>query len=183
MDKSSLGLVQVFWGNGKGKTTSALGMALRACGNNFNVHLVQFMKNGANSLEQQIPGEILSLSKFPNFSHKRFGLGNWYIKGKNESEHKQNVKEALAHLKSALNNPNYDIIIADEILYAVQMNLLDESEVIDLIKNKPKNKELILTGSHQPLENIFALADLVTEVKKIKHPYDKGILARKGLDY
>jgi len=98
MDKPNLGLVQVYWGNGKGKTTSALGMALRACGNNFNVHLVQFMKNGAHSLEQQIPGEILSLSKFSNFSYKRFGLGNWYIKGKNESEHRKNVQETFDYL-------------------------------------------------------------------------------------
>ena len=72
MDKSKLGQVHVFWGNGKGKTTSALGTALRACGNGFSVHLIQFMKDGAPSLEQQIPGEILSLSKFENFSYKRF---------------------------------------------------------------------------------------------------------------
>lgn len=183
MDKSNLGLVQVFWGNGKGKTTSALGTALRACGNNFNVHLIQFMKNGANSLEQQIPGEIMALDKFSNFSYKRFGIGNWYIKGKNDEQHKLNVQEAFKHVNESLKDNNYDIIIADEILYAVQLGLLQEQEVIELIKNKPKNKELILTGSHKPFEKIFEIADLVTEIKKIKHPYDNGIIARKGLDY
>ena len=75
------------------------------------------------------------------------------------------------------------MIIADEILYAVQLGLIPEKEIIGLIKNKPREKELILTGSHKPFPDIFELADLVTEVKKIKHPYDKGILARKGIEY
>lgn len=181
-DTSNLGFIQIFWGNGKGKTTSALGTALRACGNDYKVHLVQFMKNGASTLDEQIPGEIKALSFFKNFTYKRFGLGSWYFKGKNDEVHKNNVNEALDYLKKSLNE-EYDIIIADEILYAVQLGLLDEKAVIDLIKNKPKRKELILTGSHVPFPNIFALADLVTEVKKHKHPYDSGIIARKGLEY
>ena len=181
LDKSKLGLVQIFWGNGKGKTTSALGTALRACGNGFSVHLVQFMKNGTGDSEIDYPGEIKALEKFPNFSYKRFGAGSWVI-GKPKPHHIEKVKEALDYLKSSLNQ-NYDIIIADEILYAIQLNLLTEQQVIDLIKDRSKNKELILTGSHTPFPNIFALADLVTEVKKYKHPYDKGIMARKGLEY
>ena len=183
VNKPDLGLVQVFYGNGKGKTTSALGTALRACGNGYNVHLIQFMKNGALSLEQQVPGEILSLQKFNNFSYKRFGLGSWFVKGKNEAEHKKNAGETLSYLKNVINEEKYDIIIADELLYAVQLGLIEENEIINLIKAKPKNKELILTGSHKPLEGIFALADLVTEVRKIKHPYDRGILARKGIEF
>jgi cob(I)alamin adenosyltransferase len=176
------GLTQIFYGNGKGKTTAALGTAIRALGNNYKVHLIQFMKNGANSLEQQIPGEISLLSKFPNFSYKRFGLGNWFIKGEDEEEHKNNVQEAFNHIIKSFKD-DFDIIIADEILYAVQLGLLEEQEVINLIKNKPKNTELILTGSHKPFHNIFEHADLVTEVKKVKHPYDKGIQARKGIEY
>ena len=176
------GFVQVFYGNGKGKTTSALGTVLRACGNNYKVHLVQFMKNGASTLEEQIPGEIKALSKFESFSFKRFGLGDWYIKNKNHQKHKEKVEEALKHLSSCFKE-DYDVIIADEILYAVQLGLLEESQILELINSKPKDKELILTGSHQPFPNIFEHADLVTEVKKIKHPYDKGILARKGIEY
>ena len=141
------------------------------------------MKNGANSLEEQIPGEIKALKNFSNFSYKRFGLGNWYIKGKNDAAHKENVQEAFNYLEKCTKNESYDIIIADEILYAVQLSLLEEEKVIELIKNKPKNKELILTGSHKPFENLFKLADLITEVKKIKHPYDIGIMARKGVEY
>lgn len=181
-DKSKLGFVQVFWGNGKGKSTSAFGTALRACGNGYTVHLIQFMKNGTGDYELDYPGEIRALEKLQGFTFKRFGTGSWVI-GKPKQEHIDKVNEALVYLKQSLDNTNYDIIIADEILYAVQLGLLPEESVIDLIKNKPKNKELILTGSHKPLPNIFELADLVTEIKKVKHPYDSGILARKGLEY
>ncbi len=182
MRHHGLGFVQVFWGNGKGKTTSALGTALRACGNNYRVHLVQFMKNGTGNPEIDNPGEIRALSKFDNFSHKRFGTGSWII-GKPTQDQINKVKDALIYLKSVLNNPDYDIIIADEILYAIQLGLLEESDVIELINNKSKDKELILTGSHIPFPKIFELADLVTEIKKHKHPYDSGFIARKGLEY
>ncbi len=179
-DKTKLGFTQVFWGNGKGKTTSALGTALRAVGNNYSVHLIQFMKNGASSLEQEIPGEILSLSKLPGFTYKRFGSDGWVIKTPTENQIKT-CQEALEYTKSSLKN--YNIVIADEILYAVQLGLLTEKEIINLIENKPQETELILTGSHKPFPAIFEKADLVTEVKKIKHPYDSGFLARKGIEY
>jgi len=173
------GLTQIFWGDGKGKTTAALGTALRALNENYKVYLVQFMKNGADSLEEQIPGEIKSLKKFPNFSCKRFGNGSWVSNEK--EEHNEKVDEAFQHLKDSLKN--YDLVIADEILYAIQLNLLKENQIIELIKSKPITTELILTGSHKPFPQIFELADLVTEVKKHKHPFDKGIQARKGIDY
>ena len=182
-DKSKLGLVQVFWGNGKGKTTSSLGTALRACGNGYNVHLVQFMKNGAASLgEEQIPGEIKALDTFPGFTYKRFGMDGWVVGTPTENQI-QSCRDALAHVKESLENQDYDIVIADEILYAVQLGLLSEEEVLDLINGKPEKKELILTGSHKPFLKIFEKANLVTEIKKIKHPYDEGILARKGIEF
>ncbi|PIN92829.1 cob(I)yrinic acid a,c-diamide adenosyltransferase [Candidatus Pacearchaeota archaeon CG10_big_fil_rev_8_21_14_0_10_31_24] len=180
MDKSLLGHVQILWGNGKGKTTSALGTCLRACGNGCSVHLVQFMKNGTGNPEIDYPGEIRALEKFKEFTFKRFGTGSWVI-GAPTKEHIDKVQEALNYLKSCMGK--YDIIIADEVLYAIQLNLLSEEEVIDLIKNKPKNQELILTGSHLPYPNIFEHANLVTEIKKHKHPYDSGIKARKGIEY
>src|SRR3989344_823568 len=101
MKKHGLGFVQVFWGNGKGKTTSALGTALRACGNGFKVHLVQFMKNGTGNPEIDNPGEIRALEKFPNFSFKRFGTGNWII-GKPKQHHIDAVNEAFNYLLSSL---------------------------------------------------------------------------------
>ncbi len=181
MQHHGLGFVQVFWGNGKGKTTSALGTALRACGNGYKVHLVQFMKNGTGNPEIDYPGEIRALEKFPSFTYKRFGTGSWII-GKPTQAQIDAVKEALNYLSSCFEK-DYDIIIADEILYAVQLGLLQEDDVIKLIDEKPENKELILTGSHKPLERIFEKANLVTEIRKIKHPFDAGFLARKGLEY
>ena len=181
-NNSTLGLVQIFWGNGKGKTTSALGTGLRACGNGFNVYLIQFLKNGAESLEEKIPGEILSLKKFDNFFYKRFGVEGWIIKTPTENQIKS-CKEALDFVKEVLQNEKFEIVIADEILYAVQLGLLNEEEVVELIDGKPAGKELILTGSHKPLNKIFEKADLISEIKKIKHPYDKGILARKGIEF
>lgn len=175
--KLEQGLVQVFFGDGKGKTTAALGTAVRALGQGFAVHLVQFMK----PIET---GEIISLKKFPNFSFKQFGVNKWYKEEDKESiaEHKKAAEDALVYLQSCFND-DYDIIIADEILYAVQFSLISEEDVIKLIKNKPKDKELILTGSHKPFQEIFKLADLITEMKKIKHPFDRGIKARKGIEY
>jgi len=181
MKHAGPGFVQVFWGNGKGKTTSALGTALRACGNGYSVHLVQFMKNGTGNPEIDYPGEIRALEKFSNFTYKRFGNGSWII-GKPTEEQIEKVKEAYNYLLSCFNN-DYNIIIADEILYAVQLGLLKEDDVIALIDKKPESKELILTGSHIPFPRIFEKAQLVTEIKKLKHPYDSGFLARKGLDY
>jgi len=182
IDKSKLGLVQVFWGDGKGKTTSSLGTALRACGNGFRVHLVQFMKNGADSLEKQTPGEIVALNNFNNFSFKRFGIDGWVIKKPTQNQIDSCLR-ALEHVKESLRNSEIDIVIADEILYAIELGTLTQENVLKLIEEKPKNKELILTGSHTPYPEIFEKADLVTEVKKIKHPYDKGILARVGIEY
>ncbi len=181
-DKSKLGLVQVFWGDGKGKTTSSLGTAFRACGNSYRVHLVQFMKNGANSLEEQIPGEIKALLNFPTFTYKRFGIDGWVIKKPTENQIKA-CREALDHVRKSLEDEKIDIVIADEILYAVQLKLLTEDEIVGLIESKLENKELILTGSHKPLPKIFEKADLVSEIKKAKHPYDEGIMARKGIEF
>jgi cob(I)alamin adenosyltransferase len=181
MNKSGLGLVQVFWGNGKGKTTAALGTALRACGNGYKVHLVQFMKNGAPSLDEQLPGEIKALARFDNFSYKRFGTEGWVIRKPTELQ-VQACREALEYLESCFNQ-EYDIIIADEILYAVQLRLLTEDQIIKLIDTKPQDTELILTGSHVAYPKIFERAQLVTEVRKEKHPYDAGIIARKGIEY
>ncbi len=181
MKKAGLGFIQVFWGNGKGKSTSSFGTALRACGNGYKVHLVQFMKNGTGNPEMDYPGEIKALEKFDNFSFKRFGTGSWVI-GKPTQEQIEKVKEALAYVEDCFEK-DYDIIIADEILYTVQLGLLTEEEVIGLMDKKPKNKELILTGSHKPYPSIFQKANLVTEIRKIKHPFDEGYIARKGLEY
>jgi cob(I)alamin adenosyltransferase len=170
----NFGLVQVYWGNGKGKTTSALGTSLRALASGYKVHLVQFMKDGKSS-------EVKALRKFRNFSAKSFAPKTWFSE-KTIKEHEKKANEAFSHLKSSFRK-KYNLIIADELLYAVQFGLISEESVINLIKKKPKNIELIITGSHKPFPKIFAVADLVTEIRKIKHPYDRGIKARKGIEF
>jgi len=171
-------MIQIYWGNGKGKTTAALGTALRACGKGFKVHLVQFMKDGAGDPEFDLPGEIKALKKLKGFSFQRFGAGRWV--GSPSQEHFDKVNEAFEHLLEALTI--YDLIIADEILYAVQLGLLQEARVLELLE-KAQGKELILTGSHRPLSVLFKKADLVTHMKKTKHPYDKNARARRGFEY
>ncbi len=168
------GLTQIYWGDGKGKTTAALGTALRSINHKYKVHLVQFLKKSPTC-------ELDTLSNFYNFSYKQFGTTE-FIKEKPTKTHIKKTKEALKHLKQALKK-DHDIIIADEILYALQFGLIKESQVIKLIESKPSTVELILTGSHQPFPELFKLADLVTEIKKQKHPYDKGVQARKGIEY
>lgn len=183
MPEKSFGLVQVFWGNGKGKTTAALGTSLRALGRGHKVHLVQMMKAGIQGTDEfEEYGELLALKRFPNFSVERFGFREWII-GKPKSEHIKQAQNALSAAKKAAQEGNFDILIVDECLYGVQLGVLTEDEIIDLINLKYKNTELILTGSHKPLDKIFALADLVSEVRKVKHPFDKGIPARKGTEY
>lgn len=181
--KQSFGLVQVYWGNGKGKTTASLGLALRALGRGFKVHLIQFMKGGIEGNKDfEEYGELKSLSKFENFSHKRFGVKKWVI-GKPEPEHIEQGKKALEYAIQSASSGKYDLVIVDEILYAVQLGVISEDDVLGLIDSKNKNTEMVLTGSHRPFEKIFACADLVTEVKKHSHPFDKGISARLGIEF
>lgn len=180
MDRSHLGQTSIFWGNGKGKTTAALGTALRALGNGYTVHLIQCMKNGAGDPEIEHPGELKALAQFSGFSCKRFGSGEWII-GKPNNEAQASFQEALTYVRSCFGR--YDILIADEFLYAIQLGLCTEADILTLIKDKPSTQELILTGSHIPYPTLFEQADLVTEIKKIKHPYDQGKLARKGIEY
>ncbi|MBS3089226.1 cob(I)yrinic acid a,c-diamide adenosyltransferase [Candidatus Pacearchaeota archaeon] len=168
------GLTQIYWGDGKGKTTAALGTALRSINHKYKVHLIQFLKKSQT-------GELDTLSNFYNFSYKQFGSGE-FIKGKPTKTDIKKTKEAFQHLKKSLKKDN-DIVIADEILYAVQFGLIKESDVTKLIKSKPETVELILTGSHVPFPKIFKTADLITEIKKHKHPYDEGIQARKGIEF
>ena len=183
MASDKLGLVQVYWGNGKGKTTASLGLSSRALGRGLRVHFVQFMKGGLNYTDDfNDLGELIALSKFENFSAKRFGFREWVI-GKPKKDHYDAAWEGFTHAKESSSSGKFDLVVLDEILYAVQMGLLDEGHVLELIDSKADNTELVLTGSHKPLARVFERADLVTEVKKHKHPFDKGVPARFGVEF
>ncbi|MFH1391707.1 MAG: cob(I)yrinic acid a,c-diamide adenosyltransferase [Candidatus Diapherotrites archaeon] len=181
--KPNFGQIQVYWGNGKGKTTAALGLALRVLGRGFKVHLIQFMKFGIKENKDfDESGEINALKKIDNFSHKRFGVKKWVI-GKPEQDQLDQAKKALEHSIESVSSGNFDLVIVDEILYAIHFNFVTEEDVLKLIDSKNEKTELVLTGSHKPFEKIFEKADLVSEIKKNKHPFDKGVTARPGIEF
>ncbi|GAB4331817.1 MAG: cob(I)yrinic acid a,c-diamide adenosyltransferase [Calditrichia bacterium] len=172
------GLVIVYTGNGKGKTTAALGMALRAVGYDWKILMVQFIKG------DWVYGELESYQKLaPNFELYRMGKGFVRILGDKKpiEDHVKAAEEALAFVKENLNK-QYDLIILDEINVALREQLVKIENVLELVKDKPKHLHLVFTGRNAP-EELIEAADLVTEMKEIKHPYQKGILAQPGVDY
>lgn len=171
--KNNLGKIHVYTGDGKGKTTAAFGLALRAAGAGFQVCLIQFLK-------AQDYSELKSLSCLPNITFKRFGQKSFINQVAGPKDIIE-AKKALVWTKNILEEKKYQIIILDEIFLALFFKLIFLTEVIDLIKNKPTSVELILTGRKAPKE-IIKLADYVTEMKEIKHPYKKGLLARRGIE-
>lgn len=176
--KLKKGLVQVYTGNGKGKTTAALGQALRSVGRGLKVCMIQFLK-GTSS------GELYSVKRLePDFEIFRFERDHgffWTLTDEEKQEIQQEVKRGFEFAKRLLAEGKCDVLILDEIMAVLQNNLLPMEEVCGLIKNKPEHVELILTGRNAPPE-IIEMADLVTEMREIKHYYGKGIPARKGIE-
>jgi len=174
--KNNKGLVQVFTGNGKGKTSAALGAALRALGHGLKVYIVFFMKG-------KYPyGEFSTLPKLPNVDIASFGLRCLIDPAQINPEEIEQAKLALSAAREAMLSGNYDLVVLDEVNVAVHFKLIELDDVIRLIGDKPRNVELILTGRYADAK-LIELADLVTEMVKLKHPYDKGVKARKGIEY
>ena len=172
----SRGLVYIFTGDGKGKTSAALGVVLRALGHEMRVHITYFMKGDYPY------GERAILSKLPNVTMASFGSREFIDQANVKPEEIEQARLALATAREAILSGNYDLVVLDEVNIAVAWKLVELDEVVKLIRDKPKNVELILTG-RQADTKLVQLADLVTEMLKIKHPYDKGVLARRGIDY
>ena len=169
------GLIQVYTGDGKGKTTAALGLALRAAGRNMKVLIVQFMKKWDY-------GELHSVKLIPNITLETFGTKEFIYKGKAKKIDYEEAEKAFSFGSEGMQSGNYDIVIFDELNMALYYELLDLKEVIQKIKGKPDSVEVVITGRRAPKE-IIEIADLVTEMKEIKHPYQKGIEARRGIEY
>lgn len=178
MSQEKHGLILVNTGNGKGKTTAALGMALRAWGQGMKVLVLQFIKGGWKY------GELKAAEKLaPNFEIRQLGGG--FIKGPDDKEldeHRHAAQEALQAAREEITSGKYDLIILDEILYAIHYRLVSLDEVLSLFACKPEGLHLVLTGRNAPPE-IIEQADLVTEMREIKHPFTKGIPAQKGIEY
>jgi len=175
----SKGLVIVYTGGGKGKTTAALGIVLRAVGYKYNVCMIQFIKGSWHY------GELDSFKRLePEFELIPAGKGFvGIIDDKSpKEEHKQIANQAIEMSREKIQSGKYDVVILDEINYAINLELVEAKDVIDLIKSKPESVNLVLTGNHARKE-IIDLADLVTEMKEIKHPFQQGIKAKKGIDF
>lgn len=173
---SRKGLVQIFTGDGKGKTTAALGVVIRALGHGLRVFIAVFMKGDYPY------GEWEALAKFPNIKIARFGFRTFTDPAHVKPEEKEQARRALAAAREAMLSGNYDLVILDEVNIATAWKLVELDEVVKLIQDKPPNVELVLTG-RQADKKLIELADLVTECIKIKHPYDRGIKARAGIEY
>jgi cob(I)alamin adenosyltransferase len=176
MPKLEKGLVQVYTGNGKGKTTAAFGLALRAVGRGLKVYIIQFIKGGFDY------GELYVVDKLPNLKLKAFGRGKFVTEKPAGKEDVELAEEALALAEEMVMSGEYDIVILDEINVALNLKLIKIEKVLELIKKKPKHVELVLTGRYAP-DEIIEVADLVTEMKEVKHPFNKGYQARKGIEY
>jgi cob(I)alamin adenosyltransferase len=175
-ETSTRGLVEIFTGDGKGKTSAALGVALRALGQGLRVHIVYFMKG-------DFPyGEQKTLSELSNVTFENFGFQDFVDPANVKSEEKEEARKALEAARRAMLSLKYDVVILDEVNVAAAWKLINLDEVIKLIHDKPESIELILTGRYAD-PRLIEMADLVTDMVKVKHPYDKGILARKGIDY
>lgn len=170
------GLVQIFTGDGKGKTSAAIGAVIRALGHGMKVYIAFFMKGAHPS------GEFHILSQLSSVTMASFGTGGFVDPKNIKPEEKGEAERALAAARQAMLSGSYDLVVLDEVNVAVFFELISVDEVLKLIGDKPQKVELILTGRRADSKLVQA-ADLVTECLKIKHPYDMGVVARGGVEF
>lgn len=172
-------MLYIFTGNGKGKTTAALGQALRAVGEGKKVLMVQFIKGPWKSGEDESAKLLL-----PDFKLIKMGKGFVGIMGDTlpREEHIKAAEEALEYARKEIESGNWDMVILDEVNNAVSLGLIPKEKVLEILNLKSKTLNLIFTGRDAPQE-FMDRADLVTEMKDVKHPYQKGIKGKRGLEY
>jgi len=176
MNKLEQGYIQIYTGNGKGKTTAAIGQAVRAAGFGLKTYIAQFMK--------EFPyNELRSLDYLKNWITIEQFCGDEFVYKKElpGEEELARAKIGLQTTKEKMLRREYDLIILDEAIVAIYFKLIQTDELIELVKQKPENIELIITGRYCP-DELINLADLVTEMKEVKHYYQKGIMSRKGIE-
>ena len=177
--ESENGLVIVYTGDGKGKTTAAMGLALRAAGYGRRVLVIQFVKTW-------FTGEKGGFEHLPNVEFVQAGKGFYKILGDKlpETEHVEAAQDALELATLKMSSGDYDVVVLDEIIGTVTGGLLKLEAVLELVDNKPSQVDLVLTGHRgKELPQLLERADLITEMVKVKHPYDSGIIAKKTIDY
>jgi cob(I)alamin adenosyltransferase len=180
MNQERKGLIQVYTGEGKGKTTAALGLALRAAGHGWHTYIGQFMKGqtygelaAAQLLGQDAAGRSL-------VTIEQYGQPTFIHHATPQDMHM--ARQGLARAKEAMRSGEYEIVVLDEINVALYFELIDVEDVLDLIEQKPSALELVLTGRRVP-QAILDRADYVTVMQEVKHPYAQGISARKGIEF
>ncbi|MEE3333584.1 MAG: cob(I)yrinic acid a,c-diamide adenosyltransferase [Ruminococcus sp.] len=171
-------MVHIYYGDGKGKTTAAIGLACRAAGSRMKVLFVQFLKT-------EFSGERHTLSHTENISLTFCPLELSFTYDMDESEKAkaaQLFRRIFDESVTKVFTQKYDMIVLDEVFSAVEADMISESSLYEFVSNAPKNLEIVMTG-HNPSEKMLELADYITEMKKIKHPYDKGVQARFGIEF
>jgi len=169
------GFIHVYTGNGKGKTTAAIGLGVRATGEGLKVYMIQFMKGRRYS-------EIDALENIPNFTVVQYGRDEFVLKENPEQIDIDLARKGFEQARKIINKGEHDVVILDEINVAVDYNLIPLHDVLQLLEEKTKKVELILTGRYASPE-VVKQADLVSEILEIKHPYQNGIESRKGIDW
>lgn len=171
-----IGLIQVYTGSGKGKTTAALGLALRAAGRGMRTYIAQFLKGTRY-------GELEAVKLLaPYVMLEQHGLAGWAKAGSVTSEQRAAAEAGLARAREALLSGEYDILVLDEVNVAIDLGVLSQDQVLGLIALKPPQVELVLTGRGAP-QSILDRADLVTEMREVRHPFHRGIPARPGIEF
>ncbi len=195
------GLVQAFWGDGKGKTTAAMGMGFRAVGHGYRVHMLQFMKGGTSTVED-VRGEYNAIAATPGFTYENSGHYGWhgFLDGSDDDEHAARAAGGLARARDLLDaceradltapipldappTEGVHMLVLDEIIYAANRDLVTPDDVLDLLASAPDALELVLTGGHDRPDYLEGHVDLLTNVRKECHPMDAGQGARKGTEY
>lgn len=173
-DKDMTGYIQLYTGNGKGKSTAAFGLALRAVGAGLTVMVAQFLKQGEYS-------EIKALKSFAGrIEVRQYGCGK-FVRGKPSEEEKQSARQGLAEIRGWIQNKSFDMLVVEEGNVAVTCGLITEEELLELMTIKPEEMELVITG-RGATDRLIEKADLVTEMKEIKHYFQKGVRAREGIE-
>ena len=175
------GYIQVYTGNGKGKTTASLGLCMRALGRNWKVLLVMFTKGGDNY------GELISFKKLSpeinnNLTIKQAGLDRIVYSSNMNADDKKEIQKGWNEVKEAIKNNSYNLIILDEANIAIDLGLIDLQEVVDTLKSKPDEMEIVLTGRNAKQE-IIDIAHLVSNIEPVKHYWNTGVVAREGIEY
>lgn len=173
-DHLSKGYVQVYTGDGKGKTTAALGLALRASGHGMHTYIGQFMKG-------QPYGELDALRDHPHITIEQYGDVRCIRREEVTPKHVAQARQGLERAREAMLSGKYDIVVLDEVNVTVWFGLLDVEEVLAFLDEKPEPVEVVLTGRRAPQE-LIERADLVTEMREVKHYYEQGVLAREGIE-